>query len=276
MAAQKTVTASHRLTVVPAPKLAYPELFLSVYLTGNKWEKKQFAEMFVQAGCNQANGVDEADLVVFAGGPDVSPILYGEKEHETTRCSVVRDIEDIELYYECLKKGIPMFGVCRGAQFLHVMNNGKLWQDVDKHMGDHNMLCLDTGFTIMTSSVHHQQVMFNRDYRMERIANTYISNEKWAGPGDCTQGKTEDIEAFFYRSTMCLGTQGHPEYRGYEDYTRWCLNKIDEYILRDSDVHVVDNLVRLDPDVVAQRDMLWQQNGISFPTADLIKDKVLN
>lgn len=212
--------------------------------------------MFARAQCRRAPSVLEADLVVFSGGSDVDPQLYGEKAHKSTYHNTKRDDQDMRLYLMCLEHGIPMFGVCRGAQFLHVMNGGKLFQDVDGHNGDHAIWDLMNKKRIeKISSVHHQMVMPNRANGMEIIATAAQSKERWANDKNCFTGDHLDIEAFFYRDTCCIGVQGHPEYEGYHYFTKWCLDLLNELVFCNPDLEWrKDGSLRMKEDCIKQRE----------------------
>ena len=86
--------------------------------------------LMAEAGWVRSVTIDEADLVVFGGGADISPELYGQEPLPQTYFDEDRDTHEIWAYNKCVTSKIPMFGICRGAQFLHAMNGGKLWQDV--------------------------------------------------------------------------------------------------------------------------------------------------
>jgi hypothetical protein len=87
--------------------------------------------LMAESGCTKASSLDECDLVVFAGGADVNPALYNERAMACTTFSQSRDQEEVRVYHTARRLGLPMFGICRGAQFLHVMNGGQLWQNVN-------------------------------------------------------------------------------------------------------------------------------------------------
>jgi gamma-glutamyl-gamma-aminobutyrate hydrolase PuuD len=159
------------------------------------------------------------------------PFYTAKSPHPTTVCDPKRDEDDIALYLLCLEHGIPMFGVCRGAQFLHVMNGGKLWQHVDRHYGDHRIYDIKKrDFVQKVSSVHHQMVRLNTDNGMELIATNGDARNRWANPTE-RAGAKADIEVFFYRDTCCLGVQGHPEYAGLSFLHEMVLDLINETIL---------------------------------------------
>lgn len=60
------------------------------------------------------NKIEQADLVLFTGGEDVDPSLYGEKENYTTQSNIIRDKKEIEIYKKALSLGKNMLGICRG------------------------------------------------------------------------------------------------------------------------------------------------------------------
>lgn len=230
---------ARRVSIFKDHALDYPALCLKIFVQPDPAvpdDEARFAKMFARAACRRAASLGEADLVVFAGGSDVDPVLYNEKPHPYTHFSTERDQTDMDLYLFCIEHGIPMFGVCRGAQFLHVMNGGKLWQHVDNHYGPHGMFDIVSYECVeKVSSVHHQMVRENVRGGMEIIATASKSKERFANPTDKDIGNNADIEAFYYRETGCLGVQGHPEYEGYNYFTIWCLKMIDTYICLNPD-----------------------------------------
>lgn len=249
-----------KVTVIRDTTLEFPELWLEVYTEGDRSERAAFAEMFARAKCTRAESPTTADLVVFTGGEDVNPIYYNEDRHKSTRCNQSRDLADIALYEQCLSEGIPMFGVCRGAQFLHVMNGGKLFQDVDGHYGDHPIFDVKKKRLIQTvSSVHHQMCIPNREGGMELIADSFKATERWKSLTEKLIGSMSDVEAFFYRDTCCFGVQGHPEYRGYHQYLQWTLQQIQELIVENTDLELRDRVRRMKREVMDERDARYSE-----------------
>lgn len=229
----------HAVTVMADHNLQMPELYLDVYVEGDRYDRVMFAALFSRALCKRVESPEEADLVIFTGGPDVDPALYGKQPHPKTSVCPERDETDINLYMKCLNEGIPMVGICRGAQFLHVMNGGKLFQHVENHYGDHKLWDMKQKELIhKVSSVHHQAVIPYHEGGMEIIANAIGAQcyERWTGPGEKVTDKLVDVEAFWYRDTCCFGVQGHPEYYGYNYYARWFLEKLNELFITNPDM----------------------------------------
>jgi gamma-glutamyl-gamma-aminobutyrate hydrolase PuuD len=235
-----------QVQLMKRPHFDWPELYCNVYITEPGYEMAM-GSMFGRARCYKANTVDEADIVVFCGGADVNPTLYHEEPHKSFRGDDARDQRDMQLYLECVEKRVPMVGVCRGAQFLHVMNGGKLIQDLDGHQGDHALILTNgnevkgegTGgaFIDRISSTHHQAVIAGEG--MDVLGYVWRSDRRDLNPTVTQTGRARDIEAFFYPETCCLGFQGHPEYAGYYKYTKWCLEMVQRHIVDNKDI-VVD------------------------------------
>lgn len=240
--------------------IVFPELWMKIWVTGPDSDQRGFPEMFARAQCYKAESIEEADLVVFTGGSDVNPALYGGILDPSTFFDAERDEEDLETYSTCYEKGIPMFGVCRGAQFGHVMNGGEMYQDVDGHNADHLIVFTKVGDSgsVTSSSVHHQMCIENE--WMDVLAHAFKSTRRVIEPGIASTGHSKDIEAFFYRETCFFGVQGHPEYPGYYSFSRWCLKQIQELVVNNPDIELTGGYYRMKPDVMAQREL--QKNEI--------------
>lgn len=196
----------------------------SVYVVGGGLD---FTRMFVAEGWEITQDIFSANLVQFTGGADVSPEFYGQKKHPFTHCNKVRDQRERIIFNIALKNKIPMAGVCRGGQFLHVMNGGILWQHVDKHAeyGSHKVVDMETGESFRASSTHHQQMMQPSKISHGKVlgmANESTKKEKIGKDGQIISllgFKGNDIEILFYSKSKSLCFQPHPEYSGYSDLT---------------------------------------------------------
>ena len=75
--------------------------------------------------------LDLCDGLLFTGGQDVDPALYGEPPMETCgELCPARDRLETALLQGALPRKIPILGICRGLQFLNVRLGGTLWQDL--------------------------------------------------------------------------------------------------------------------------------------------------
>jgi len=79
--------------------------------------------------------LDRIDGIVFAGGSDVDPSLYGEHPHPTTHVKPERDEAEMLLLRAALERDLPMLGVCRGLQLMVVAYGGRLYQHLPEVLG---------------------------------------------------------------------------------------------------------------------------------------------
>jgi putative glutamine amidotransferase len=71
----------------------------------------------------------EADGIVFSGGADFDPELFGQEPHpELGHVSLERDRFELALYRAAKARAIPVLGVCRGIQLINVAEGGTLHQ----------------------------------------------------------------------------------------------------------------------------------------------------
>lgn len=184
-----------------------------VYIVGQY--KKPYIELFLRRPSFVGTlNIADADIVVFTGGPDVDPQLYGQDKIIQTHLSPFRDKEDLKAWEgstHCLRVGI-----CRGAQFLNVMNGGKMWQDVDNHRTSHFMFDLQTSQKIWVTSTHHQQMIPHKD--AFKVATCHVSERKeddkrvWKRKDNPKfDDYRDDWEVLWYEDTASLCFQPHPE-----------------------------------------------------------------
>lgn len=71
------------------------------------------------------------DGVLFTGGDDIDPALYGQAPHATyTPAEDGRDAYEIALARAAVTAGLPILAICRGMQVLNVAFGGTLVQDI--------------------------------------------------------------------------------------------------------------------------------------------------
>ena len=165
--------------------------------------------------------LEDAQYVLFTGGEDVTPDLYGEKAHPSTYNNPERDLKEKEIFEKISPSQIAI-GICRGSQFLCVMNGGKLIQDVKYHAlyGTHPIIDKTTKEVYEITSTHHQM-----QYPYRLPANHYqvlmYSTEQGSRHTGLTLSEAELInllehepEVVLYtcpNKPKCLAIQGHPE-----------------------------------------------------------------
>lgn len=177
--------------------------------------------------------VENADVILFTGGTDVNPELYGEARGLYTGFpDIARDTREQEIF-ETYKGIKPMIGICRGSQFLCVMNGGKLIQHM-QHPAYHSVETFD-GKTLKVNSTHHQ-MMYPFDANHLLLAWASISKMHLNGKNEQVKmpqlnGSPMEPEVVVFPETNCLCIQSHPEYIGYPENTNtWLNNVIDRYV----------------------------------------------
>jgi len=138
------------------------------------------------------------DLVVFTGGSDVSPFLYNQTNthsHSDAR----RDLTEIAWYHKFYS--VPKLGICRGGQFLHVMNGGEMVQDISRHAisGEHDCKFWNRDAPYQVTSTHHQMMKMRPDTPAIAYANLNGNKER-------------EAECQYYGQSKSMCFQPHPEY----------------------------------------------------------------
>jgi putative glutamine amidotransferase len=81
--------------------------------------------------------LDRLDGLLFSGGSDLDPELYGQDPHpETNGIVLERDRAEIALLRAALERDMPVLAVCRGSQVLNVALGGDLVQHLPDVIGD--------------------------------------------------------------------------------------------------------------------------------------------
>jgi putative glutamine amidotransferase len=75
------------------------------------------------------------DGICLSGGPDLDPAAYGARERhpELGETEPSLDAFELALARAALASGVPLLGVCRGAQALNVAAGGTLHQHLEGH-----------------------------------------------------------------------------------------------------------------------------------------------
>ncbi len=81
--------------------------------------------------------LDQLAGLCLPGGPDIHPSFYGASAHpELGPTEPDLDAFELELARGALERGMPVLGICRGAQLLNVALGGTLHQHVPDVVGD--------------------------------------------------------------------------------------------------------------------------------------------
>ena len=78
--------------------------------------------------------LERLDGICLSGGPDLDPVAYGARAHELLGpTEPALDRFELMLARAADAAGLPLLGICRGAQALNVARGGTLHQHVEDH-----------------------------------------------------------------------------------------------------------------------------------------------
>ena len=165
--------------------------------------------------------LDKLDGLLLSGGSDLDPGYYGEGPIPELGATVPWwDAFDMALLRLALRRGIPVFGICRGMQLLNVALGGTLRQDLRSQLGadilrhrqeapkwqpTHEVEILDGSYlveiadrqTVEVNSYHHQGIKG----LAEALTVTARSPD----------GVIEAVESRDFSERLLIGVQWPPE-----------------------------------------------------------------
>lgn len=155
---------------------------------------------------------EEFKLILFTGGADVDPRFYNDRSPQRM-CSSnpSRDMQEISVFRKAVKHGILMAGICRGVQFLNVMNGGKMMHHLDNHAGSVHLMELMTGQILTVNSLHHQMVILPEDAKLVGWAKDRLSRRYYGANDEVVNYNGAEVEAAIFPKTKSFGVQYHPE-----------------------------------------------------------------
>jgi putative glutamine amidotransferase len=116
-----------------------------------------------------AAGYNLCDGILFTGGHDVSPVIYGDEVSDKCgKTCPVRDKMEAIILEKCLKDNKAFLGICRGIQFINACLGGTLYQDLPSEHA--------------SNVEHHMEPPYDRViHNIEVLENTKLSDIIGAG-----------------------------------------------------------------------------------------------
>lgn len=160
--------------------------------------------------------LDSLDGIVFTGGSDLDPSLYGEEAHpETFGVHRLRDDAELALLRAALERDMPVLGICRGIQVLNVALGGDLHQHLPELVGHEghkhdppgqflrHEVEIDPGSRLAATLGERATVMSHHHQGVRRLAPGLV------GTARAEDGLVEALEAPERR--FAVGVLWHPE-----------------------------------------------------------------
>ena len=156
--------------------------------------------------------VDAYDGLLLPGGGDINPARYGQEDHGSTMINDELDKLQFAILDDFVKKGKPVFGICRGHQVINVYFGGTMIQHLStsfRHARkleepdkvhactayEESWLAKIYGTNFSHNSAHHQAV--------DRLGENLMVDSR------CTEDGT--IEAIHHAILPVYSVQWHPE-----------------------------------------------------------------
>lgn len=158
--------------------------------------------------------------LVLWGGVDICPSVYSEvPSRYTQKPDKERDFREITAVQEHINEGIPVVGVCRGAQLLCALNGGKLHQHTEPHTQDHSIETKDGHFFNSVTAGHHQVMSPKGEFILygwnPSLIKVFKEDEDYYHVGN-------SAEVVYWPKTKCLAIQMHPEWADKSDpFIKW-------------------------------------------------------
>jgi putative glutamine amidotransferase len=167
--------------------------------------------------------VERIDGLILSGGADIEPQRYGaEPDEQLGSIEPDRDEWEFKLFHAARSRGVPILGICRGAQLTNVALGGTLRQHVDADEGsghpmwdanvresahevvvrDGSLLSSVVASSIGVNSLHHQTI--------DRLGKGLVAT---------AHAPDGVIEAVELPGEPILAVQWHPELLGGPDPT---------------------------------------------------------
>jgi putative glutamine amidotransferase len=160
---------------------------------------------------------DLFDGLLFTGGEDVDPTLYGQDWIATeTKVAAERDEFEFKVFSTFFATLKPIMAICRGFQVVNVALGGTLIQDIPTQQGfTHHVQSLPTDFTTHSVTLEEQSLAARALGCTELAVNSHHHQalDRIADNLRITGRSEEGIpEAFEHKQyPYLLGVQWHPE-----------------------------------------------------------------
>jgi putative glutamine amidotransferase len=160
--------------------------------------------------------LDGLSGIVIGGGANVDPARYAEQSSIVYVYDEQRDEFEWRVLREVMARGLPLLGICRGAQLINVFAGGNLWQSLSDDI---------PGLQLHRSVLAKKHVLIEPETLLARVMGVqgvrvnslHRQGIRQVGSGLRVSARDADgvVQAIESASTVgqfVLGVQWHPEY----------------------------------------------------------------
>jgi putative glutamine amidotransferase len=157
---------------------------------------------------------EDFDALIVSGGNDIGPELYGETAQPHARIDPQRDRLEIAWVRRALQSGVPILGICRGAQLLNVVLGGSLITDLRpvRRLTSNRASILATKQVKLRRASRLRQLLDRDQLRVNSLHHQAVGR-----PGEGLRIVARDRDGICQAiehgdGHRILGVQWHPEY----------------------------------------------------------------
>lgn len=168
---------------------------------------------------NHPQDTRKLDGLIIGGGDDIDPGLYldlvaDENEEGQAPMNPERDAFEQAMIQQALEKGLPLLGICRGAQLINVVHGGNLHRDIRdmREKTSNKRTPFPTKNVLLDESSRVAAILKTEKTRINSLHHQAVdqvgTDLKVSGHDE--DGITQAIEGT--ADQFILGVQWHPEY----------------------------------------------------------------
>jgi putative glutamine amidotransferase len=165
--------------------------------------------------------VKDMDLIIFTGGEDISPSIYGQSINGSYGINPIRDKWESSVFKLARTSRKKTFGVCRGHQLICALMGGNLYQDMRRDLNvshpSYHPLSWTANFDPDDSGIARLKKLFPERFEVNSMHHQAVERS----PGQSVILRADTIVEATYSPT-CFTVQFHPEFmKGMDEFFHW-------------------------------------------------------